>query len=66
MGVRVKETKRDIMMATAMVMPKERIKRPGTPDINATGRKMTTNEKVVAMTARAISLVAPKAASQAE
>ena len=65
MGVRVKLTSIDMRMAMAVVMPKEKKKRPTRPDMKAMGRNMTTSEKVVAMTARAISRVAPSAASQA-
>src|SRR3954449_12393669 len=63
MGVRVKLTSMDIMMEMAVVIPKEKKKRPTRPDMKAMGRNITTSEKVVAMTARAISLVAPSAAS---
>ena len=43
-------------------MPKLWKKRPTRPAMKATGRKMTTSDSVVAMTARLISLVAPAAA----
>ena len=64
-GVSVNDTHSDTMIATAIVIPKLRMNRPAIPDMNATGRKMTTSENVVAITAMPISLVAPRAASQA-
>src|SRR3954453_24017463 len=64
-GVSVKLTIMLIRMATAVVTPKLKKNRPTRPLMNAIGRKMTTSENVVARTARAISFVARKAASQA-
>ena len=57
-GVSVNETNSDIMIATATVTPKLLKKRPTWPSMNATGRKMTTSDRVVASTARLISPVA--------
>ena len=51
----------DIRIATAVVTPKLKKNRPTRPLMNAIGRKMTTSENVVASTARAISLRAPRA-----
>ena len=64
-GVSVNDTKSDIMMATAVVMPKLWKKRPMRPSMNATGRKMITSDRVVAMTASAISAVPRDAAVMA-
>ena len=52
------------MMAKAAVKPKLRKNRPTTAPMNATGKKITTSDKVVAMTAKAISLVPSSAASR--
>ena len=51
------------MMAKVAVSPKEFQNLPTSPPMKATGRKMTTRESVVAVTARAISLVPVMAAS---
>ena len=50
------------MIATAAVTPKLWKKRPTLPSMNATGRKITTSDSVVAMTASAISRVPRDAA----
>ena len=50
-------------MANAIVRPKLWKNRPTCPSMKATGRKMTTSDSVVAMTASAISAVPPDAAS---
>ena len=57
MGVRVKETNRLIITAKATVSPNELKNRPTMPPMKATGTKMTTKERLVASTARAISEV---------
>jgi hypothetical protein len=54
-GVRVKLTSSDTMIANAMVSPKLCMKRPTMPPMNPTGTKMATSESVVASTARPIS-----------
>ena len=61
-GVSVKLTSIETMIETAIVRPKLFRKRPGMPPRNTTGRKMTTSDSVVAMTARPISCVAAMAA----
>jgi len=61
-GVRVKEMNSENRMATAIVMPKARKNLPGIPPIKAMGMKIITREKVVAITARAISAVPSMAA----
>src|SRR6476659_2442359 len=50
------------MMATAAVIPNWYKNRPEMEDMNDTGRKITTSENVVAMTARPMSAVASFAA----
>src|SRR6516225_2927971 len=55
-GVRVKETNSDTAMAKAEVNPKELMKRPTMPPMKPTGRKTASRLKVVAITARPISL----------
>jgi hypothetical protein len=45
------------MIENDMVSPKELMKRPTMPPMNATGRKTATSESVVARTASPISLV---------
>src|ERR1039457_7523881 len=62
-GVRVKETSRETAMAKAEVKPKELMKRPTMPPMKPTGRNTASKLKVVAMTARPISLVPLIAAS---
>src|SRR5450755_3555702 len=57
MGVSVKETSSDTAMAKAEVKPKELMKRPTMPPMKPTGRNTASRLKVVAMTARPISLV---------
>ena len=57
MGSSVKDTNMEIMIAVAATIPNEKKYRPIWPVMKATGRKMTTSESVVAMTARPISLV---------
>ncbi len=65
MGVKVNDTNRLIMMAKATVMPKLEKNRPTIPPMNATGRKITTSDRLVASTASAISLVPLRAADMA-
>ena len=65
MGVRVKDTQRLMKMAKATVAPKLLKNFPTRPPMNTTGRKMTKSDMVVAITARAISLVAEEAAVRA-
>ena len=60
-GIRVSATNKDIPIANAAVSPKLLKKRPTVPDINATGKNITTREVVVDMTAENISLVAYRA-----
>ena len=62
MGVRVKETSSETAMAKADVKPNELMNRPTMPPMKPTGRKTASSERVVAMTARPISLVAWMAA----
>ena len=57
MGVRVKETSSETAMANDEVKPNELMKRPTMPPMKPTGRNTASSEKVVAMTARPISLV---------
>ena len=59
----VKLTNSDTSTAKAIVRPKLSMKRPTMPLMKPTGAKMATSEKVVAITARPISLVASTAAS---
>jgi hypothetical protein len=61
-GVSVKLTSSETMMAKAMVNPKLVMKRPTMPPMNPTGTKIATRDKVVASTARPISRVASMAA----
>ena len=56
-GVRVKETSSETAMAKAEVNPNELMKRPTMPPMKPTGRNTASRLKVVAMTARPISLV---------
>ncbi len=62
-GVRVKLTSSDTMMANAIVRPKLFMNRPTMPPMKPTGTKMATSDSVVASTARPISRVAAMAAS---
>ena len=57
------DTNIEIRIAVADVMPKLKKYRPTWPVMNATGRKITTSDSVVAMTASPISPVALMAAS---
>ncbi len=65
MGVSVNETQRLMKMAKATVAPKLLKNLPTRPPMNTTGMKITNSDKVVAVTARAISLVAEEAALRA-
>jgi hypothetical protein len=58
MGVRVKLTNSEMAMEMPMVNPKLRRKRPGMLFMKATGRNTASSDRVVASTARPISLVA--------
>lgn len=62
MGVSVNEVNKLMPTANATVMPKLLKKRPIMPPMKATGRKITTSDKLVAITARAISFVPWRAA----
>src|SRR5688572_28958603 len=62
-GVSVKLTSNETMIAKDMVSAMLLKNLPGMLCMKATGRKITTRESVVAMTARPISLVAAIAAS---
>ena len=62
-GVSVKLTSSDTMMANAMVRPKLFMKRPTMPPMKPTGTKIATSDSVVASTASPISCVASTAAS---
>ena len=62
-GVSVNDTRRLTSTDTAAVRPNWYRKRPEIEDMNDTGTKMTTREKVVAMTASPMSAVAARAAS---
>src|SRR5260370_34283843 len=62
-GVRVKDTSSETAMAKAEVNPKELMKRPTMPPMKPTGRNTASRLKVVAITARPISLVPWIAAS---
>ena len=57
------ETKRLIITAKATVSPKLEKKRPTMPPMKAIGKKITTSERLVASTARAISRVPLRAAA---
>ena len=57
-----KETSSETTIANAIVRPKQFMKRPTMPPMNATGRNTATSESVVARTARPISFVASIAA----
>ena len=61
----MKETSNETSTATAAVIPNWNRNRPDTEDMNDTGRKITTSENVVAMTARPMSAVASFAARMA-
>ena len=61
-GVSVKLTISDTKMAKAMVRPKLFMNRPTMPPMKPTGTKMAISDKVVASTAKPISLVASAAA----
>src|SRR5215470_14876529 len=63
MGVSENDTRRLTRTDTAAVRPNWYRKRPEIDDMNETGTKMTTSEKVVAMTASPMSAVASRAAS---
>ncbi len=63
-GVSVKVTSSDTMMAKAMVRPKLFMNRPTMPPMKATGRKTATSDSVVASTARPISRVPSMAAAK--
>ncbi len=62
-GVRVNETSSDTAMANAEVKPNELMKRPTMPPMKPTGRNTASSDRVVAITARPISLVPWMAAS---
>src|ERR1039457_7578616 len=62
-GGRGKETSRETAMAKAEVKPKELMKRPTMPPMKPTGRNTANRLKVVAITARPISLVPRMAAT---
>jgi len=62
-GVNVKLTSSETIMAKDIVSAIDLKKRPGMLCINATGRKITTSDKVVAITAIPISFVASIAAA---
>ena len=55
-GVSVKLTSSDTMIANAIVRPKLFMNRPTMPPMKATGTKIVTSDSVVASTARPISL----------
>ena len=61
-GVNVNDTSNEIAIANATVTPKLWKKRPMMPPMNATGRKITMRDSVVAVTARPISRVPMDAA----
>ncbi len=65
-GVRVKLTSIDTMIANAIVQPNGLMNRLAYPLMNAIGRKITTSDSVVAMTASATSRVPSIAASKGE
>ena len=56
-GVSVKLTSSDTMIANAIVRPKLFMNRPTMPPMNPTGTNMATSDSVVASTARPISCV---------
>ena len=62
-GVSVKLTTSETMIANAIVRPKLFMKRPTMPPMKPTGTKIATSDSVVARTARPISFVASMAAS---
>jgi hypothetical protein len=61
-GVSVKLTSRDTMIANDIVRPKLFMKRPTMPPMKPTGTKMAISDSVVVSTARPISRVASIAA----
>ena len=61
-GVSVKLTSSDTMIANAIVNPKLFMNRPTMPPMKPTGTKIATSESVVASTARPISRVPSMAA----
>src|SRR5215831_7266532 len=65
-GVSVKLTSIDTMIEKAMVQPNGLMKRFAYPFMNAIGRKITTSDSVVAITASATSRVPWIAASNGE
>src|SRR5207244_8529394 len=65
-GVSVKDTNMENKIAAADTTPKLNRYCPIVPVMNTTGRKITTSESVVAITARPISLVAFPAASRGD
>ena len=66
MGTSVKATSSETRIAKLTVRPKLRQKRPTSPPMNATGKKMAISESVVATTASTISRAPVTAASQGE
>ena len=65
MGVMVNDTHQLMKIANATVPPKLLKNLPIRPPMNTTGRKITNSDRVVAVTARAISRVPEAAASLA-
>ena len=66
MGTSVKATSSETRIAKLTVRPKLRQKRPTSPPMNATGKKMAMSESVVATTASTISRAPVTAASHGE
>ena len=60
----VKATRSETRIAKLTVSPKLRQNRPTRPPMNATGKKITTRDSVVATTGRTISLAPVTAASK--
>ncbi len=63
MGVSVKATSSETRIENAIVRPNEYMNWPTMPPMNATGRKTTTSDRVVARTASPISRVPSMVAS---
>ncbi len=63
-GVRLKATTSEMRIAAVMVAPKDDKKRPMIPPMNTTGRKTAQSDRVVASTARPMSLLAASVASR--
>ena len=66
MGVVVRDTTREIMMAADSVTENSRNKRPTMPPINRSGMKTATRERLMDKTVKAISRAPRNAASRGD